>query len=115
MDDLGVTCCALAAEAGPCMAEESSWDSFSSAIGIPNGLQGIPQGAESLPHCVPSVFHPTLYRYGRDGAVCYRDNFHPTLVLDFVPPLSRNSPRGAYAQSPNTSLLNQVPFQQNHR
>lgn len=48
-DELCVTCSVPTAEAGPCVAEESSRESLSSAAGIPNGLQGILQGAESLP------------------------------------------------------------------
>lgn len=41
--ELYVTCSALTAAAGLCVAEESSWDCFSSAAGIPNSLQGILQ------------------------------------------------------------------------
>lgn len=68
----------------PCVAEESSWDSLSSAAGIPSGLQRVLQGAISLPTLC--AFHSPQDRYGRDWAVSYRDNFHPTLVLAFLPP-----------------------------
>lgn len=68
----------------PCVAEESSRDSQLCRRYSQWPAENS-QGAISLPTL--RAFHSPHDHYGRDRAVCYRDNFHPTLVLAFLPPL----------------------------